>query len=71
MKAVRSLYNQAAGGLNEAKDFTETTSEKKPVFIATGLSQYQLYVNVAQLDSVNANYIFKENNVSRQESTGT
>lgn len=70
IKAVRSLYNQTATGLNEAKNFAETASEKKPVLIATGLTQYQLYVNVAQLDAVNATYIFKENNGNRQESAG-
>lgn len=68
VKAVRSLYNQTVGGLKEAKDFAETASEKKPVLVASDLNQYQLYVNVAQLDAVNAIYIFKETNVSRQES---
>lgn len=57
VKAVRSLYNQTVGGLKEAKDFAETASEKKPVLVASGLNLYQLYVNVAQLDAVNAIYI--------------
>lgn len=61
VKYVRAMYGSKVSGLNEAKNLVESASHDSPALIAVGLSQYQLYVSVAQLDSVNATYIFNEN----------
>lgn len=60
IKYIRTMYKSVATDLTQAKDMMEAATEKSPVLIATGLTQYQLYVSVAQLDSVNATYIFNE-----------
>lgn len=61
IKYVRQMYGSVAPGLSNAMTLVESASVKKPVLIATMLTQYQLYVCVAQLDSVNATYTFSEN----------
>ena len=60
IKYIRSMYCSVATSLKEAKDLMESATPDKPALIAKGLTQYQLYVSVAQLDSVNARYIFSE-----------
>ena len=58
IKYVRTMYGAVATGLAEAKTLVEAASVKNPLLIASNLTQYQLYVSVAQLDSVNATYVF-------------
>lgn len=71
IKYIRSMYGRCLDTLKQTKEAVEAATEKNPVLIASGLTQYQLYVNVAQLDSVNATYIFNETNVNRLPSAGT
>ena len=56
IKVVRDMYGAAVPGLREAK----LAVENVPSLVASKLTQYQLYVNVAQLDTVNAKYYFCE-----------
>ena len=70
IKYIRTMYCSVATGLKEAKDLVDAASPSKPSLIASGLSQYQLYVSVAQLDSVNAKYVFNEHGL-KSSTAGT
>lgn len=64
IKVVRDLYGAVYKGLAETKNAVESA----PILVASGLTQYQLYVSLASLDTVNAKYNFCEHG---QKPSGT
>lgn len=56
LKYITGFYGTTAPGLPEAR----VLADSPPALVASRLTQYQLYVCLAQLDSVNAKYHFCE-----------